>query len=159
MHGFPKIHGYQHGYPWFLDVILQLSIQAWISILMSKHGYQCKDIPQWISVNNKYPWMDVHVLWISVFNYPCFYGYPFGYPWISMDIHASTCYWFSIQGCNMRNRYWADYLSMKNCESGASGEGGNLRIPCAPHKAYSKKKNSMCWMEGELRLSQSCFSK
>jgi len=20
--------------------------------------------------------MDIHVLWISVFNYPCFYGYP-----------------------------------------------------------------------------------
>jgi len=31
-------------------------------------------------------------LWISVFNYPCLYGYPFGYPWISMDIHALTCY-------------------------------------------------------------------
>jgi len=33
--------------------------------------------------------MDIHVLWISVFSYPCFYGYRFGYPWISMDIH--TC--------------------------------------------------------------------
>jgi len=43
--------------------------------------------------------MGIHVLWISVFNYyPCFYGYPFGYPWISMDIHALTCYGFSIQG-------------------------------------------------------------
>jgi len=42
--------------------------------------------------------MDIHVLWISVFHYPCFYGYPFGYPWISMDIHALTCYGFSIQG-------------------------------------------------------------
>ena len=37
MHGFPKIDGYQHGYPWFLDISLQLSIQAWIS----KHGYPC----------------------------------------------------------------------------------------------------------------------
>ena len=26
------------------------------------------------------------------------YGYPFGYPWISMDIHVLTCYGFSIQG-------------------------------------------------------------
>ena len=42
--------------------------------------------------------MDIHVLWISVFNYPCFYGYPFGYHWISMDIHALTCYGFSTQG-------------------------------------------------------------
>jgi len=24
--------------------------------------------------------------------------YPFGYPWISMDIHVLTCYGFSIQG-------------------------------------------------------------
>ena len=37
-------------------------------------------------------------LWISVFKSPCFKGYPFGYPWISMDIHALTCYGFSIQG-------------------------------------------------------------
>jgi len=42
--------------------------------------------------------MDIHVLWISIFNYPCFYGYPFGYPWISMDIHVLTCHGFSIQG-------------------------------------------------------------
>jgi len=27
-----------------------------------------------------------------------FYGYPFGYPWISMDIDVLTCYGFSIQG-------------------------------------------------------------
>ena len=46
----------------------------------------------------KYPWMNIHILWISVFNHPCFYGYPFGYSWISMDIHALTCYGFSIQG-------------------------------------------------------------
>ena len=37
-------------------------------------------------------------LWISVFNYPCFCGYPFGYPRISMVIHALTCYEFSIKG-------------------------------------------------------------
>jgi len=42
--------------------------------------------------------MDIHVLWIPVFNYPCFYGYPLGYSWISMKIHALTCYGFSIQG-------------------------------------------------------------
>jgi len=26
-----------------------------------------------------------------------FYGCPFGYPWISMDIHALTCYRSSIK--------------------------------------------------------------
>jgi len=36
-------------------------------------------------------------LWISVLNYPCFYGYPYGYPCISIDIHALTCYGFSVQ--------------------------------------------------------------
>ena len=41
--------------------------------------------------------MDIHVLWIPVFNYLCCYGYPFRYPWISMDIHALTCYGFSTQ--------------------------------------------------------------
>ena len=46
--------------------------------------------------------MDIHVLWISVFNYLCFYGYPFGYPLISVDIHALTCYGFSIQGFSNR---------------------------------------------------------
>jgi len=34
--------------------------------------------------------MYIHVLWILVSNYLYFYGYPFGYPWISMDIHAMT---------------------------------------------------------------------
>jgi len=42
--------------------------------------------------------MDIHVLRIWVFNYPCFYRYPFGYPWISVDIHELTCYGFSIPG-------------------------------------------------------------
>ena len=94
IHRVPKIHVYQHGYPWFWDVSLQLSIQ--VSTLISKQGYPCKDILQSISLN-KYPWMYIHVLWISVFNNPCFYKYPFGYPWISMDIHALTSYGFSIQ--------------------------------------------------------------
>jgi len=57
-----------------------------------------RGILQLISVEHKYPWVDIHVLWISVFMYPCFYGYPFGYRWISMDIHALICYGFSIQG-------------------------------------------------------------
>jgi len=87
IHGFTKIHGYQHGYPWFLDVSLQLSIQVWISTEISKQGYPCKDILQWISVNNKYPRMDIHVymdislqlsmlLWISIWISLDFYGYP-----------------------------------------------------------------------------------
>ena len=100
IHGFPNTHVHQHEYPWFLDASLQLSIQVWISTLISKQGYSHKYILQRISVNNKYPWMDIHVLWISVFNYPCFYGYPFGYPWTSMDVHALTCYGFSIQVLN-----------------------------------------------------------
>jgi len=76
----------------------QLSISVWISTLISKPGYPCKDILLWISLNNKDPWMDIHVLWISVFNYPWFYGYPFGYPWISIDIYTLTCNVFTIQG-------------------------------------------------------------
>jgi len=43
------------------------------------------------------------ILWISVFNYPCFYGCAFRYPWISMDIHALTCYGSSIQGFQTSN--------------------------------------------------------
>jgi len=87
MHGFPKIHGYQHGYPWYLDASIQLSIQAWISTLISKHGYPCKDIPQRISLNKKYPYMDIHVLWILVFSYSCFMDVHLdilGFLWISM---------------------------------------------------------------------------
>jgi len=85
--GFPKIHGYHHGYPWFLDVSLQLSIQVWISTLISKQGYQCRDIMKWMFVNNKHPWMVIHVfmdisltlsmlLWISIRISFDFYGYP-----------------------------------------------------------------------------------
>jgi len=75
---------------------INIDIQAGIS----RGIYPCKDILQWISVNNKHPLIDINVLWISVFNYsyPCFYGHPFGYPWISVDIHAPTWYGFSIQG-------------------------------------------------------------
>jgi len=96
IHGFLKIHGYPYGYSWFLDVSLQLSMQVWISSLISNPGNPCKDILRWISVKNKCPWMDIHV-WISVFNYPCFQWYPCGNPLISMDVHAWTCYGFSIQ--------------------------------------------------------------
>jgi len=68
------------------------------------HWYTSKDIHarickrQLISVKHKYPWLAIHVLWISVYNYPFLYGYAFGYPWISMNIHAWTCHGFSIQG-------------------------------------------------------------
>ena len=43
-------------------------------------------------------------LWISVFNYPCFYGYPLVYPWIYADIHPLTCHGFSIQGKPRKDR-------------------------------------------------------
>jgi len=63
------------------SVDIHIDIQAWISM----HGYSAMGIrKQKISI------MDIHVLRMSVFNYPCFYGYPFGYPCISMDIHAFT---------------------------------------------------------------------
>jgi len=42
-------------------VSLQLSIQVCISTLISKQGYPCKDTLQWVSVNNEYPWIDIHV--------------------------------------------------------------------------------------------------
>ena len=32
-----------------------------------------------------------------------FYGHPFGYPWVSMDINALTCSGFSIQGMRILN--------------------------------------------------------
>jgi len=41
--------------------------------------------------------MDICFMDISL-QLAIFYGYPFGYPWISMNIHALTCYEFSIQG-------------------------------------------------------------
>ena len=77
IHGFRKIQGYQQGYyPWFFDVILQLSIQVWIYTLISKQGYQCKDILHWKSVKNEYPFMDIHV-----------YGYQSLIILAFMDIH------------------------------------------------------------------------
>ena len=67
------------------SVDIQIDIQAGVSM----QGHSALHIHEWTG----------HLfLWISVFNYPCFYGYPFGYPWISTDIHGSTCYGFSIQG-------------------------------------------------------------
>jgi len=62
-------------------------MQVWLSTLISKQGYPCIDILQWISVNNKYPWMDIHVfmdislelsllLWISIWISIDFYWYP-----------------------------------------------------------------------------------
>jgi len=45
-------------------------------------------------------------LWISVRISLDFYGYLFGYPWVSMDIHLDIHvlirYEFSIQGCPTR---------------------------------------------------------
>jgi len=81
-------------------------MEVWVSTLISKQGYPCKDIRQWISVN-KYSWTDILV----------FYEYRFsaihafmdvhldilGFLWIytqllAMDIHALTFYGFSNQG-------------------------------------------------------------
>ena len=69
----------------------------WISTLISMQGHSEMDIrKQYISMNGL---NESRLLWILVFNYPSLYGYPFGYPWISMGIHALTCYGFSIQRC------------------------------------------------------------
>jgi len=46
--------------------------------------------------------MDIHVFIDISLQLSMFYRYPFGYPWISMDIHALTCYGFSIQGYEVR---------------------------------------------------------
>ena len=87
---FQKIHGYYHRYPGFLDVGLQLSIQ----VGLSAHRYPSRDIHK-MTFSNGYPstiniheWMPLF-LWISVFNYSCFFGYPFGYPLIFTDIHLN----------------------------------------------------------------------
>jgi len=63
----------------------------WISTLISKQGYPCKDILQCISMEHKYPLKNTtHLLWISFFHYRCFCGYPsIGVCiWICMDFHA-----------------------------------------------------------------------
>jgi len=69
------------------SVDIHIDIQARISM----QGYSEMDI----HTINIHKWIPMF-LWISVLSYPCFYGYPFGYPWISMDIHALTCYGLSI---------------------------------------------------------------
>jgi len=79
IHGFPKIHGYQHGYPCFLHVSLKLSTQVWISTLISKQGYPYKGILEWISINYK------------MNGYPCFMDMSLiilGFMDIHLDIHG-----------------------------------------------------------------------
>jgi len=76
--------------------IIHASVDIWISTLISKQGYLCKDILQWMSVECEYPQMDINVfmdirlqssilLWITVFNYPWFYGYPYEYPCMDLQ--------------------------------------------------------------------------
>ena len=82
---FPKIHGYPYGYPWFVDVkspILHTSADIHIDIQakISLQGHS--------TMKHEFPRMDIHVLWISVFKYPCFYYYPV---WISIDFYGYPC--------------------------------------------------------------------
>ena len=122
IHVFPKIHGYENGYPWFLDDSLQLyAYKCGYSYWYSKQGYPCKDILLCIYCRmslQQYQWIDTHVLWISVFNYPCSYGYLSGYPWIPIDTHALTCYGLSIQGSSASSldkyNYVMSYVRKKN---------------------------------------------
>jgi len=96
-------HGYPYGYPWFFYVSIQLSMHLWVPTLISKHGYPNMDIHIRTFYNvleHEYPRMNIHVLWKSVSNYPWFY---LGYPLIYRDIHAWTCYGFSIQGIVREN--------------------------------------------------------
>jgi len=70
------------------SVDIHIDIQAVISM----QGHSTLD------TRKKYSRVNIHVLWISVFNYQFFDGYSFGYLWISMDTHVLTCHGFSIQG-------------------------------------------------------------
>jgi len=107
----------------FLDVSLQLSIQEWISTLISKQGNPCKDILQWISVNDKNPWIDINVfmdislhlfllLWISIWICIDFYGYPcIDLLWI-LDLGKAFRSWWVIgtstsQLVNFLKKYFA----------------------------------------------------
>jgi len=57
-------------------VNILIDIQVGISMV----GHSAMDIrKQWISMSG-YPCL---FIWILVFNHPYFYGYPFGYHWIS----------------------------------------------------------------------------
>jgi len=68
-------------------VDIQINIQAGVS--MQEHSTM--DIRKNIHKN-------IHVF-VGIRGYhPCFYGCKFGCSWISMDIHALTCYGFSTQG-------------------------------------------------------------
>jgi len=71
------------------SVDIHIDIQAGISM----QGHSAMDI-QTINIHE----LISLLLWMSVFNYHCFYGYPLGYLLISMDIHALTWYGFSILG-------------------------------------------------------------
>jgi len=98
MHGFPKIHGYQHGYPLLLADNLQLSIQ----VSISTQWYPCKDILQWISVKK-----NIHE-WISTF-----YGYQHSIIHTFMDIHMNilgflwiSMYWLAMDSRSRGCRDW-----------------------------------------------------
>jgi len=96
---------------WIQSSILHTSVDEYhmyinVNItLISKQGYPCKDILQMMDIH---VFMDISLLlsmllWISIRIYFDFYGYPLGYPLISMDIHALTCYGFSIQRLKTRD--------------------------------------------------------
>ena len=77
IHGFPKIYGYQHWYPWFLDISLPLSIKVWMSTISSKQEYPCWDIP---SVNNKQVNLDRKLQASSRLRYSQ------GHKWLASDL-------------------------------------------------------------------------
>jgi len=66
-------------------VDIHINIKAGISI----QGHSTIDVRKTCISTNGYSCLYGHV-----FNYQLFYGCPFGYPLISMDILAWTCYGF-----------------------------------------------------------------
>jgi len=109
-----------------------------ISTLISKQGYPCKNLLQWMSVELEYPRMDIDVIWISVFSYPSFYC-PIRYSLISMDIHAWTCYGFSILGWETYNpKKFRSYLKKIKINIFLK----NLSILKASITAYPRKSHA-----------------
>jgi len=74
----------------FTSLDIHINIQARIFVL----GHSTMDVHgTWISTNG----YQCFIL-TSVFNYSCFYRYPFECPLISLDIHAWTCNGIPAQG-------------------------------------------------------------
>jgi len=127
-----------------LDVSLQFYIQVWISTLISKKGYPCNDILQLISVDHKYPCMDINVLWISLFNYPSFMDIHFdiqAFMDIQFDIHGFL--WISMQRLAMDS--WSREMSLISCREGIQNKGISKKRKIWNSKIQMKHRPSVVW--------------